>query len=292
MRKRIGPFIGLFIALFLIGIGITGIEAPRLLAAQGAPALENPGFEGEFYHSGGVGELEIGAGWHEWYDHDQVRPEYKPERVGIGRGRVHAGQAAQKWFTTYAAHDAGVYQEVSGVVPGTWYTFSAWGYQWSSSKDNPDRSENAGKCSVLAGINPWGDTNALYRTTVWGAEALAVYNQWTQVEVTAQAWSDKIVVVVRQVCEWPVKHNDAYLDDAALVPAHLGGATPAPLPTYTPYMPYPTYTPYATFTPAATFACPTAAPGVGVDYDEVERRVRAAVETVVAGREPVRWPRE
>ena len=282
MRRRFAPFIGLFVALFLIGMGITGIEAPRL-AAQGAPALENPGFEGDFYHSGGVGELEIGVGWHEWYDRDLVRPEFKPERIGIGRGRVHAGQAAQKWFTTYAGHDAGIYQEVSGVVPGSWYTFSAWGYQWSSSQDNPDQSSNAGKCSVLVGINPWGDTHALYRTTVWGAEALAVYNRWTQVEVTAQAWSDKIVVVARQVCEWPVKHNDAYLDDAALVQADLGGATPAPLPTYTPY---------PTYTPAPTQPCPTAQPGAAVDYDEIERRVRAAVETAVAGREPVRWPRE
>ena len=281
MRKRIGPFIGVFVALFLIGIGITGIEARGL--AQGAPALENPGFEGAFVLSGGVGELEIGEGWHEWYDRDQVRPEYKPERVGIGRGRVHSGQAAQKWFTTYAGHDAGIYQEVYGVTPGAWYTFSIWGYQWSSSKDNPDASESAGKCSLLAGINPWGDTNVPYRTTVWGKEALAVYNRWTQVEVTAQAWSDKIVVAVRQTCEWPVKHNDAYVDDAALVRAAIEGTTPAPLPTYTPY---------PTYTPAPTRVCPTSQPGVGIDYDEIERRVRAAVETAVAEREPVHWPRE
>jgi len=282
-KRRVGfILVGLFIALSLVGIAIGRIAAPRLAVAQGAPALENPGFEGAFPLSGGVGELQIAEGWHEWYDRGLIRPEYTPERIGVGRGRVHSGQQAQKFFTTYAAHDAGIYQVVP-AVPGTWYTFSAWGYQWSSQRDNPDQSESAGKCSVLVGINPWGDTNALYRTTVWGAEALAVYNRWTQVEVTAQAWSDTIVVVARQVCEWPVKHNDAYLDDAALVLAAIDGATAAPLPTYTPY---------PTYTPAATQACPTAQPGVDVDYDEIERRVRAAVETAVAGREPVRWPRE
>jgi hypothetical protein len=154
-----------------------------------------------------------------------------------------------------------------------------WVWQWSSGQDNPDQSIGDGKCSALVGINPWGDTNVLYRTTVWGKEALQVYDQWVQIDVIAQAWSDKIVVVVRQDCEWPVKHNDGYFDDARLELADMGTA-----PTSTPQ---PTYTPLPTYTPAPTRPCPTGEPSAGIDYALIEE----ILATVVAEREPVRWPR-
>jgi len=258
---------------------------PSAFGAASVPLLANPGFEAGFYLSGGVGELEVGNDWNVWFDPDPAmhRPEYKPETRTIGRGRVHSGDFAQKLFTTYSPHSAGVYQEIYGVEPGEWYRFSFWAYQWSSNEDNPDVSAKDGKCSVLAGINPWGDTNALYRTTVWGKEALQIYDQWVQVEVVAQAWSEKIVVMGRQDCEWPVKHNDAELDDA-----RLSLATVDSVPTSTPY---PTYTPLPTYTPGPTQPCPTGEPGAGIDYAEIERRVREVVGTVVAEREPVRWPR-
>ena len=63
-------------------------------------------------------------------------------------------------------------------------------------------------------------------------------------------------------------------DDARLVRVDVANPTPEPLPTYTPY---PTLEP-----------CPTCVPGSGAcDY----ARIKADVATVVAGREPVRWPR-
>jgi len=264
----IGAAIVAVLVLAALGGAYAGARALSARAsAVGSPVLINPGFEGGFYESGGVGELVVGKSWQVWYDSSQHRPEFKPETRSTGRGRVRSGEYAQKLFTTFASHDAGIYQEIYGVEPGQWYSFSAWGYQWSSEQDNPDASAKDGKCSVLVGINPWGDANPRARTTVWGKEALQVYNEWVQVDVTAQAWSEKIVVAVRQVCEWPVRHNDAYLDDAHVEPAgDLTGPTLTPLPTR---------------------ACPTAEPGAGVDYE----RVREIVQTVVAEREPVRWPR-
>ena len=261
------------VAAIVAGLVVASRRGMMTFEQAAAEMLANPGFEGGFYLSGGVGELEVGKSWQVWFDPNSPhkRPEYKPETLDVGRGRVRSGKHAQKLFTTFASHDAGIYQEIYGVVPGQWYAFSAWGYQWSSEQDNPDSSVKDGKCSLLVGINPWGDANPRARTTVWGKEALQQYNRWVEVEVTAQAWSDKVVVAVRQVCEWPVRHNDAYLDDAHLeLAGDVTGPTPTPLPTR---------------------VCPTAEPGAGVDYGEIERLIREVAGTVVAEREPVRWPR-
>jgi hypothetical protein len=218
--------------------------------------LLNPGFEAGFYESGGVGELTVADHWYPWWDPsgDMHRPEYKAETTSTGRARIRTGLAAQKLFTTFSPHHAGVAQEVHDVTPGRWYTFSAWAYQWSSAHHDPDRSQDDGKCSVLVGINPWGDADPRARTTVWGREALQVYDRWTRITVTAQAWSEKITVAIAQVCAWPVCHNDAYLDDAHLELADVGPEVTA-APTYTPY---PTYTPPPPATPCpASGTCPT-----------------------------------
>ena len=58
------------------------------------------------------------------------------------------------------------------------------------------------------------------------AAALAVaFATWS---VTAQAWSNAIVVCTRGNPEWPVKANDSYWDDAELKLAEF--ATPEPEP--------------------------------------------------------------
>jgi hypothetical protein len=282
---------------------------PLLAAAsshtQSNPAqLHNPDFEGEFRAYNKIGELTVAEDWHPWYVEDgrHHRPEFKPEKVGVDSARVYHGTYAQKQFTTFSAQDGGVYQRIEGVTPGNWYTFSAWVYTWSSDHSDPNRSRApTGKYSAVVGINPWGDCRATYRTTVWGKEALEVYDQWVQVSVVAQAWSETICVLTRGTAVWAVKHNDSYWD--ALTFAEVAG--PEPQPTYTPYptfTPYPTYTPQPTYTPppASTScptpepaptcpACPTPGPGKGVcpSLDQI----RAVMRDELLNREPMRWPR-
>lgn len=206
------------------------------VTAQG-PVLLNPGFEGEF-RDVGAGEVTIAEDWHPWWSDSCSlckRPEYKPESRDIGRGRVYEGEKASKQFTTYSQHDAGIYQQID-VEEGNWYTFSAWVYVWSSEQDNPDQSENDGDYRALVGINPWGDCRGTYRTTVWGKETYHNYNEWVQVSVTAQAWSDSICLFTRGVALYPVKHSDLYLDSASLQIAQMG-TIPDPCPTPEPCVP-------------------------------------------------------
>ena len=205
------------------------------VAAQGAVALANPGLEDGFRYVDGVGELEVANAWQPWWldGPGLKRPEYKPETRTVGKARVLDGAYAQKQFTTYSAHDAGLFQEIHGVEVGACYRFSGHAYVWSSGQDNPDSSAGDGKYSVLVGINPWGDNRGGVRTTVWGKEALQVYNRWVQVEVVAQAWAPKITLFSRGVAVWGVKHNDSYWDSFALeqVPCAGSVATATPRPT-------------------------------------------------------------
>ena len=225
--------------------------------------LANPGLEAPYWPADGVGELTVAHDWLPFYSNTSPnrRPEYQRESTTTGRGRVHTDLSAQKLFTTFSPHDAGIYQVVTDVTPGQWYTLSAWGYQWSSQQHNPDVSTDDGKCSLLVGINPWGDTDPLARTTVWGKEALQVYNDWTPIEVTAQAWSQKIVAALRQVCVWGPTHNDGYLDDA-----HLQLATGGPC---TPETPCP---------PCPDPATPAPAPGTCPSIDEIRQALRQEID--------------
>lgn len=231
------------------------------------------------YRAVGANEVVIAGNWNPWYDESggRHRPEWKEETAGTGSGRVLSG-SAQKQFTTFSLQDAGIYQQVP-ATPGTWYEFGCYVYVWSSEFDDPNASSGrTGRLMAIVGINPWGDTSAKYRTTVWGKESVnasgqPTYDQWTQVSVTAQAWSNTITVFTRAEAIFAVKHNDSYWDSCWLreVEGSSPQPTPTPRPTYTPYptaTPRPTYTPYPTATPYPT---PTPGPGDPVDYERIRQ---------------------
>jgi hypothetical protein len=164
-----------------------------------------------------AGEVVVAEDWEPWYDHGKTRPEWKPETRTVGRGRVHQGETAQKQFTLYKVHDAGIWQRVN-ATPGQWYRLTAWLYMWSSQEDDPDTSIQPGKMHSMVGINPWGHWPE-HTATIWGKElAQDQYNQWVKAEVIAQAWHPEISVVVRSWNEWKAKHNDLYIDEIALEP--------------------------------------------------------------------------
>lgn len=284
------------ILLALLGIVLTAAgviwmissgHTPALLRIQApAPPLENPDFEDGFHYWQDIGQLLVADGWQPWWveggSRRYYRPEWKPEQVGVGRGRVRQGSYAQKQFTTFAPHDAGLWQRV-GVEPGKWYVFSAWVYVWSSDHDNPDESRDPGFYRVMVGVSPWG-REYVDDTVIWGSEYVDAYDRWLRVSVEFRAWHNTAVLFTRGNPLYGKKHNDSYWDTASFQLMQVSEATcpaPTPYPTYTPL---PTYTPYPTYTPVV---CPSGTPGVCPDLSSI----RSVVETVVAGREPERWPR-
>jgi len=211
--KRIGLGLVVITAITVIVLAQIALGIPA--TAQDAPVLVNPGLEGEYTPFEGVGELKVPFGSRPWWT--GRRPEYLPGDI------AHTG-TAQKVFTTYSAQDSGLYQQVA-VTPGQWYRLTAWVFMRSTG--------NSGGSSAMVCINPWARWDIEHRTTVCGREDVARYNEWVQVEVTAQAFTDRITVATRGIAQWAVAYNDFFWDDLSLEQVTIGGTCPTPAPTAT-----------------------------------------------------------
>lgn len=221
MRKHARTVALLLISLLLAACSGQGalIVQPFLLQPT-TNLLANGDFEGEFREWQEIGELKIAEWWDPWFVENQDapsgqryhRPEYSPEQVGIGSGRVYQGQFATKMFTTFSPHNGGIYQRIS-AEKDAWYTCTGYVYVWSSNESNPNISTKPGRYRAMLGINGWGGTGGTSDTTVWGKEIVDVYDRWVELSVTAQAWGDHITVFTRGNPWFSVKHNDSYWDD-------------------------------------------------------------------------------
>lgn len=216
--------------------------------------LVNGGFEGGFSDRGS-GEISVAEGWHPWFKPGSeefpglnYRPEYKPEDAQVHSDRrVHSGRFAQKWFTTFSTHTAGILQQVSGIPVGTRLNLSAWVQVWSDDTDDPNKSDVPGNYRVFIGIDPFGGTDWNSDNIVWSDPNMFAYDAHKQLTLSTTARNNVVTVFLKGVPEFPVKHNDSYWDDVclqAIVPTN----TPAP-PTSTPI---PTDTPTITPTPTDT----------------------------------------
>jgi len=258
MLKKTWPLVLILLALLAL---------PMLVAGQAHDGvLVNPGFE-EGFTVREASEVEVAIGWEYSYlsgDDRQCRqpchrPEFKSEQQIVSQGKY-----SQRWFTTFSRQFAAIHQQID-VQAGQWYEFSCDVYAISE----PD-----GQQAVFAGANPWG-SGVFDRTMVWGQQQpWASYRKWNRVSVTFQAWGNRVRVAVGSNNNYATKNNAAYIDNCVIRRVDIG-AQPTPAPTWTPY---PTPLP-----------CPTCAPNGGGECDY--GRIRSDVATVVAEREPVRWPR-
>jgi hypothetical protein len=192
--------------------------------------LKNKDFCDEFRSVDDVAELTVANDWHPWWQEGGVpeevrdaneagylwRPEYKPESArDFGYKRVRTGDFAQKFFSTFATHNAGLYQQVTGVPEGKRITFSCWVQVWSSQRENIDVSQENGRYKTGVGVDPYGGTDPMSPNVVWG-ELVEEYDEWGQRTVSVESMSDTVTVFLRGTCQWRVKHNDSYWDEARL----------------------------------------------------------------------------
>jgi hypothetical protein len=186
-----------------------------------ANRLVNGDFEGGF-STRGRNEVVVADGWSPWYKTSpgvpgiNHVPEYKPETAAqFGMRRIHSGGTAQKWFTTFATHTAGIFQQVGGIPMGSRLELSAWVQVWSSDEDNIEVSAQPGNYRVLVGIDPTGGTDWSSEDVAWSEPTFA-YDAYKQLTVTAVARNTVVTVFLQGVPEFPVKHNDSYWDDVCL----------------------------------------------------------------------------
>lgn len=217
---------------FLRALGAAAVLLSSLVSSPAAYAAHNPNnllndpsFEDGMYHVS-MSNF-IANGWSYWYESrgpNDTRGWYLPEpEFGIisdRPGQMHDGNKSQRWFNSWAIHNAGVSQRVR-VPADSWLRFSIWMFNWSSQKDDFGVSEAFHHKWV--GIDPTGGSDPFSPNIVWGNEDRTM-DVWVQLGVIAQAKGEYVTVYVRETPEYSVKHNDVLIDDADLVviPAPTG----------------------------------------------------------------------
>jgi LysM repeat protein len=273
----------LLVAFSLLLPALAGPSAAPVAAApvaQGANLLQNPGFESPYgkqccqtdlstYLPGTpIDEVQVAQGWAGWWlqpDSDAShpgscsgatgpciawhRPEWREAACGdVCANRVHSGSNAQKYFTFFSVHDAGMLQQVSGVRTGQRLRFSVYMQGWSTHADYGP-SSGQGSMGMRVGIDPTGGTNPFHPRVVW-SDTADTYDAWGLYTVEAVAQGGTVTVFTRSAPAWPLQHNDIYIDDASLIVVGTGSA---PAATPVPGGAQPTPAPAATPTQAAGF---------------------------------------
>jgi LysM repeat protein len=239
--------------------GLTGAAAEPTPAVAGN-LLANPGFEDpyhkqcchtepNFYPNSPYEEVQVAHGWSGWWREPDLDPGptsrypvtcdyqgvpgnctvyHRPEWRGAApfANRIHSGVQAQKYFTFFSTHEAGMYQKVTTVRPGQKLQFTIYLQAWSTHVSETSYSSGQQTMNLKVGIDPYGGTDAFSSNIVWSAPGDS-YDQWTQFSVTATAQSTAATVFIYSHPVYGLQHNDVYLDDAALVVVGSGAVTGA-----------------------------------------------------------------
>jgi LysM repeat protein len=255
---------------------------PLVLAQETGPnLLTNGDFEqgaGEAWpFQDGIPEVQVAPGWRAYWRNERpsyvtvpnvcsqeeqdartclwARPEFRGMSTAEFDYRVHGGSLSQKYFTFNKQHEAGIYQTVSGIEPGSLLRFTIHAQTWSCLAEGEwnncptlPNSNNPAPFHNKVGIDPTGGVDPWSPNIVWSGE-FETHDTWTAFWVEAVAEAETVTVFFYSLADWPDTfprlNNDVYLDDASLVV--VGEVTPtAPPPPPTSEVPP---TPRATATP-------------------------------------------
>ena len=213
MRKRLAIIFIMSLLLF-INVSLSQDDAVSNL-------LKNGDFEGDFVELDGAEPRKLAESWAPWRipaldgspSFANQDPNYDEE---TDRVRLDEGGKAQKYFTLFATHQGGIYQELDSLTSGTTYRFSIYAYVWSSSFEDTDVSEDPGDVVVRVGIDPNGGVDGASDDIIWSTAATFFYDAYRQYAVIATAESSNITVFVESTVGEPRANNYIYLDDAAL----------------------------------------------------------------------------
>jgi LysM repeat protein len=192
----------------------------------------------------GIGEVQVGPGWRGWYldvapDYVKppvncgdskagyhcywMRPEFRDNIAASFANRVHGGVRSQKYFSFGRMHEAGLYQRVGGIKPGSTVRFSIYIQAWmchdiDKCGMNGIRSDAPSDMHLRVGIDPYGGDNPFGPNVVWAPE-MEAFDRWVEFAVETQARADTVTVFTHSRPDWPWARvsNDVYLDDASLV---------------------------------------------------------------------------
>lgn len=117
-------------------------------------------------------------------------------------------------ITSYGTKNGGVYQVVSGVVPGAGYKAAMTYYTYQVGGFDSD-------CANQIGIDPTGGINPFVASVVWSPE-LSSQDTWAPASVSATAQSGTITVFLRAVQKFGLQWNQNGFDDIRLTGSSAG----------------------------------------------------------------------
>jgi hypothetical protein len=203
-----------------------------------------------------IDEVQVPDGWLAWWTEPRLpdlpprcdyqgaapncmafhRPEFRDAAAGGGgfaafANRIRSGRNAQKYFTFYSNHEAGMYQRVTnGIRPGQRVHFSIYLQAWSTHEAESLFSAGQQSMNLKVGIDPFGGTDPFSANIVW-SKVDDAYDAYKQFSVEAVAQSNAVTVFTYSRPVYPLQHNDVYVDDGVLVVVGTGSvAAPAPAP--------------------------------------------------------------
>jgi LysM repeat protein len=236
----------------------------------GTNLLANPGFEGfgkpqnnslpnpsnwtrETFTGEQRGEIMTPEGWVTWWQGGDFKvPECKviPNEAPFNGDpkRIYQGYYSGLCFAFWGKMNAGYYQVVRNIPPGSTVEGSFYAHAWSCSDSNPPLS--CGDPSAFyfrVGIDPNGGTDPFSGNIVW-SNAYFNYDKYGlvgPVQATV-GQSGAATMFIQAYAKWNVKHNDAYYDSPTLKLVSAGETptnTPPPPPPTSEIPPTPQYTP-------------------------------------------------
>jgi len=293
MAERYTRTTGLAITILLGAILVFPRALPGRLPVARASTnlLSNPGFEGlqcapsspegwcdenwtRATHTGAVYDnIFTPQGWVTWWRAGTAygRPEVNTiPRVDPFIGppaRIRSGSYAAMFFTAYRNHDGGFYQVVHGLEPGATVQASAYAHSWSCDTVNQGLScGDPWTMTFQVGIEPNGVPDPYSPHIVWNEEQSSPDDYRKIGPTTATVGpTGRVTVILRSKTRWPVKHLDAYWDDASLRITSSGAVPTEPaVPEETAVpgreqstaTPGPSVTPTETSVPVTTTATP------------------------------------
>ncbi len=241
----------------LVNPGFEGIGRPMDNASFNPNNWTRDTFTGVQY-----GEIYTPEGWVTWWQEGEFgRPECKvtyKEPPFVNPMRIYSGYHAVMCFTFTRRQNAGHFQVVRNVAPGTVLEASYYAHAWSCNEDADPALSCGDPYSFYfrVGVDPNGGTDPFSPNIVW-SNPYYYYDKFGLVgplQVTAGA-TGAVTFFTNYYGKWQNKHNDGYADNLVLKVVSQG--TP---PTSTPAPPPPTPEVQPTPIPVVPQSTPTPRP--------------------------------
>ncbi len=270
-RKFLSALLCLALSVMIASPVLATERRHPTLQEPGTNLLQNPGFEGigrptnnstpnpdnwtrDTFNGIPYSEIFTPEGWVTWWQEGEFkRPECKvvPNEHPFNAEpvRIHEGYYSGMCFTFFGKQNAGYFQVVRNIPPGSVVEGSFYAHAWACGDDE----HNARSCAephsfyFQVGIDPNGGTDPFSSNIVWSNPTYHydTFGLVGPVQATVGE-AGAATLFTRAYGKWELKHNDAYMDDASLKLISTGET---PTPTSPPPPPTSEAPPTPQFTP-------------------------------------------